>query len=406
MALDLEAVYKDLHRHPELSFQEHRTAKIAADGLAGLGIHVIEGIGRTGVVGVLRNGDGPTVLLRADMDALPVEEETGLDYASTQRATDSDGTDVPVMHACGHDVHVTCLLGAAEVLAASQSEWNGTVVFLFQPAEELGSGALEMIADGLYDRVPKPDIVLGQHVAPAPAGVVGVHAGPAFAATDDVRITLHGEGGHGSRPEATIDPIVMAAATVMRLQTIVSREIAGGETAVVSVGTLHAGTKVNIIPPDATLGINIRTYDTGVRDRVVSAITRIADAEAAASGATRAPDVELTDSFPVLYNDEEATARTVGAFVEAFGEARVIDPGRVTGSEDVGALATAVGVPIVYWLLGGEDPARFTSGLVNGTTDADIPSNHSPHFAPLPHPTLEVGVHALVTAAREWLAAA
>jgi hippurate hydrolase len=404
MAIDLQETYKDLHRHPELSFAETRTAGIVADALNALGLEVITGIGRTGVVGVLRNGDGPTVLLRADMDALPVAEETGLDYASTQRGTDPDGNDVPVMHACGHDVHVTCLLGAAEALVASKEQWSGTVVFLFQPAEELGSGANEMIADGLYDRVPKPDIVLGQHVAPAPAGVVGVHAGPAFAATDDVIVTLHGEGGHGSRPESTIDPVVMAAATVMRLQTIVSREVAGGETAVVTVGTMHAGAKVNIIPPDATLGINIRTYDGDVRDRVVAAIGRIAKGEAAASGAPRDPDIEVTDSFPVLHNDEQATQRTVDAFRAAFGAERVIDPGRVTGSEDVGALATAAGVPIVYWLLGGMDPKLFTHALANGTTDADIPSNHSPHFAPLIHPTLETGVQALVVAAREWLA--
>jgi hippurate hydrolase len=404
MAIDLQETYKDLHRHPELSFAETRTAGIVADALNALGLEVITGIGRTGVVGVLRNGDGPTVLLRADMDALPVAEETGLDYASTQRGTDPDGNDVPVMHACGHDVHVTCLLGAAEALVASKEQWSGTVVFLFQPAEELGSGANEMIADALYDRVPKPHIVLGQHVAPAPAGVVGVHAGPAFAATDDVIVTLHGEGGHGSRPESTIDPVVMAAATVMRLQTIVSREIAGGETAVVTVGTMHAGTKVNIIPPDATLGINIRTYDGDVRDRVVAAIGRIAKGEAAASGAPRDPDIEVTDSFPVLHNDEQATQRTVDAFRAAFGAERVIDPGRVTGSEDVGALATAAGVPIVYWLLGGMDPKLFTHALANGTTDADIPSNHSPHFAPLIHPTLETGVQALVVAAREWLA--
>jgi hippurate hydrolase len=404
MTIDLQETYKDLHRHPELSFAETRTAGIVADALNALGLEVITGIGRTGVVGVLRNGDGPTVLLRADMDALPVAEETGLDYASTQRGTDPDGNDVPVMHACGHDVHVTCLLGAAEALVASKEQWSGTVVFLFQPAEELGSGANEMIADGLYDRVPKPDIVLGQHVAPAPAGVVGVHAGPAFAATDDVIVTLHGEGGHGSRPESTIDPVVMAAATVMRLQTIVSREVAGGETAVVTVGTMHAGAKVNIIPPDATLGINIRTYDGDVRDRVVAAIGRIAKGEAAASGAPRDPDIEVTDSFPVLHNDEQATQRTVDAFRAAFGAERVIDPGRVTGSEDVGALATAAGVPIVYWLLGGMDPKLFTHALANGTTDADIPSNHSPHFAPLIHPTLETGVQALVVAAREWLA--
>lgn len=403
MAIDLEELYTDLHRHPELSYQEHRTAKIAAEGLRERGIEVIEGVGRTGVVGVLKNGDGPVVLLRADMDALPVAEETGLEYASTERGIDPDGNDVPVMHACGHDVHVTCLLGAADVLAQSTAEWSGTLVFLFQPAEELGSGALEMIADGLYDRVPKPDIVLGQHVAPAPAGMVGGHAGPAFAATDDVHVTLHGEGGHGSRPEATVDPVVMAAATVMRLQTIVSREVAGGETAVITVGTMHAGTKVNIIPPEARLGINIRTYDSGVRDRVVAAIERIARAEAAASGAERDPEFELTDSFPVLHNDEAATERTMSAFRSALGAQRVLDPGRVTGSEDVGALATAAGAPIVYWLLGGLDPALFTNAVVNGTTDAGIPSNHSPHFAPLIHPTLETGVQALVVAAREWL---
>ncbi|MGA0568418.1 amidohydrolase [Rathayibacter sp. KR2-224] len=403
MAIDLERVYKDLHEHPELSYSEHRTAKIAADGMRDLGIEVTEGVGRTGVVGVLANGEGPVVLLRADMDALPVQEETGLEYASRERGIDPDGNDVPVMHACGHDVHVACLLGAAEALAGSTDEWAGTVVFVFQPAEELGSGAVEMIGDGLYDKFPKPDIVLGQHVAPAPAGVVGAHAGPAFAATDGFILTLHGEGGHGSRPEATVDPVVMAAATVMRLQTIVSREIAGGETAVVTVGTMHAGTKSNIIPPDATLGINVRTYDTGVRDRVIAGIRRIAEAEAAASGAERLPDVELTESFPVLHNDEEATARTVQAFRSAFGSNRVIDPGRVTGSEDVSALATAAGAPIVFWLLGGLDPQLFTTALSNGTTDAGIPSNHSPHFAPLIHPTLETGVQALVVGAREWL---
>ncbi|GAB3801789.1 amidohydrolase [Humibacter antri] len=403
MAIDLEATYKDLHRHPELSYQEHRTAKIAADGLRDLGIEVIVGVGRTGVVGVLKNGDGPVVLLRADMDALPVAEETGLDYASAERGVDPDGNEVSVMHACGHDVHVTCLLGAAEVLAGSRPQWRGTVVFLFQPAEELGSGALEMIADGLYDRVPRPDIVLGQHVAPAPAGMVGAHAGPAFAATDDLLVTLHGKGGHGSRPESTVDPVVMAAATVLRLQTIVSREVAGGQTAVVTVGTMHAGTKVNIIPPDATLGINIRTYDTAVRDRVVASVRRIAEAEAAASGAERDPDVTVTDSFPLLHNDEEATARTMDAFRAALGAERVLDPGAVTGSEDVGALATAAQAPIVYWLLGGMDPRLFTTALANGTTDADVPSNHSPHFAPLIHPTLETGVQALVVAAREWL---
>jgi amidohydrolase len=405
MAIDLESLYIDLHRHPELSFEEHRTAGIIADQLNALGLTATTGIGKTGVVGVLENGVGPTVLLRADMDGLPVEEATGLDYASVARGIDPDGTDVPVMHACGHDVHVTCLLGAVEALAADRAAWSGTLVALFQPAEEAGAGARTMIADGLYDRVPKPDIVLGQHVTPAPAGALGAHAGPAFAATDDIHVTLHGRGGHGSRPETTVDPVVMAAATVMRLQTVVSREVAGGETAVVTVGTLHAGTKVNIIPPEATLGINVRSYDPAVRDRVIGAITRIVEAEAQASGATTPPDVRRGEGFAALYNDPDATARTMDAFRAAFGEARVIDPGAVTGSEDVGELATAAGVPLVYWLLGGADPQKVAAAMAEGTFESDIPSNHSPHFAPLIHPTLETGVQALVVAAKTWLGA-
>jgi amidohydrolase len=406
VALDLEAIYIDLHRNPELSHQEHRTAKIAADGLRGLGIDVIEGVGITGVVGVLRNGAGPTVLLRADMDGLPVAEATGLPYASTARGVDSEGHDVSVMHACGHDVHVTCLLGAAEALVATRAEWAGTVVFVFQPAEEANQGALTMVRDGLYDRVPTPDIVLGQHVTPFPAGMVGVHGGPAFAAADSFEITLHGKGGHGSRPEATIDPVVMAAATVMRLQTVVSREVAGSEAAVLSVGQLHAGTKVNIIPDDATIGVNIRTYSTPVRDRVVAAVRRIVEAEAQASGAEREPEIVLGDSFPVLHNDEQASERLQNAFRTAFGADRVADPGAVTGSEDVGELATAVGVPIVYWLLGGFDPEVFAKAAAAGTVDRDIPSNHSPLFAPVIHPTLETGVKALEVAARTWLGSA
>jgi amidohydrolase len=241
MALDLAAVYRDLHANPELSFQEHRTAGIVADHLAALGYAVTTGVGVTGVVGVLTNGPGPTVLLRADMDALPVLEETGLDYASTARGTDADGHEVPLMHACGHDVHVTCLLGAAETLAAGAEEWSGTLVVLFQPAEEWGGGAARMVADGLFDRVPRPDIVLGQHVAPFPAGVAAVRAGAAMAAADSIDITLHGVGGHGSRPETTVDPIHLAASVVTRLHGIVSREVAPADSAVVTVGLRRCG---------------------------------------------------------------------------------------------------------------------------------------------------------------------
>jgi amidohydrolase len=403
---DLAEFYRDLHRHPELSFQETRTAGIVADRLRALGVETTEGVGGTGVVGVLRSGAGPTALLRADMDALPMLERTGLPYASTARAVDRDGNDVPVAHSCGHDVHVTCLLGAVSELAAHPERWSGTVLAVFQPAEESGGGAQAMIDDGLVQRFGRPDVVLGQHVAPLPAGVLAIRPGPAFAAADTVRITLHGTGGHGSRPETTVDPVVMAAATVMRLQTIVAREVAATDAAVLTVGTLHAGTKENIVPDRAELGLTIRTFDPAVRERMLAAIERIARAEAAASGAPRDPDIAVVEGFPALVNDEAAAVRTGRALAGVVGDARVVDPGVVTGSEDVGLLATASGAPCSYWLLGGADPAAFA-----GATDRDalaavvasLPSNHSPHFAPVVEPTLATGVAALVAAAHEWL---
>jgi hippurate hydrolase len=403
MALDLAAVYRDLHANPELSFQEHRTAGIVAESLTSLGYAVTTGLGRTGVVGVLENGAGPTVLLRADMDALPVLEETGLEYASTARGTDGDGNDVPLMHACGHDVHVTCLLGAAEALAAGAGEWSGTLVVLFQPAEEWGGGAERMIAEGLYDRVPRPDVVLGQHVAPFPAGFAAVHAGAAMAAADSIDITLHGSGGHGSRPETTVDPIFLAASVVTRLQGIVSREVAPADSAVVTVGQLHAGTKNNIIPPSARLGLSVRTFDDAVRDKVVAAIERITRAEAQASGAPAEPEFDYVERFPLTVNDPAATERTAQALRAELGEDRVLDPGQISGSEDVGVLATAAGAPLVYWFLGGFDPALFHAALKTGRMPEDVPSNHSPFFAPLIEPTLSTGVRTLVAAAREWL---
>ena len=394
----LRGVYRDLHAHPELSFAEHRTAGIAAGWLKDLGYEVIEGIGTTGVAGVLRNGDGPAVLLRADMDALPVREATGLAYASQ-----ADG----VMHACGHDMHVTCLLGAASELAASRQDWSGTAVTVFQPAEELAEGAASMVADRLFERVPRPDVVLGQHVAPIPAGTIGLRAGPAFAATDTLRITLYGAGGHGSRPEASVDPVVMAAATVMRLQGIVAREVSATDMAVVTVGALRAGTKNNIIPDDAELLLSVRSYDTAVRDSVLKAIERIVRAEAQASGAAKEPQVEPTESAPAVVNDAAAVDRTRGALAGVVGAERVIDPGPVTGSEDVGVLAAAAGVPIVFWLLGGADPAAFAGAAGPGDIArivADLPSNHSPLYAPVEDPTIRIGVDALTAAAREWLA--
>jgi amidohydrolase len=403
MTLDLAAVYRDLHANPELSFQEHRTAGIVAAELERLGLDVTTGIGRTGVVGVLENGAGTTVLLRADMDGLPVLEATGLPYASTARGTDPDGHDVPVMHACGHDVHVTCLLGATERLVADRDAWSGTLIALFQPAEEWGGGAEAMIADGLFDRVPRPDIVLGQHVAPFPAGFAALRPGVAMAGADSLTVRIHGIGGHGSRPETTVDPVYLAASTTVRLQGIVARELAATDAAVVTVGQLHAGTKHNIIPSEATLGLSVRSFDETVRTKVLASIERIARAEAAASGAPREPEFEYEERFPVTVNDPAAAERTAVALLAALGDGRVIDPGVVSGSEDVGVLATAAGVPLVYWFLGGSDPSLFGDALATGRMPDDVPSNHSPYFAPLIEPTLDVGVTALVAAAREWL---
>ena len=401
--MDLEALYRDLHAHPELSFDEHRTAGIVAEQLTALGLEVHTGIARTGVAGVLRNGDGPTVLLRADMDGLPVLEQTGLPWASTATAPGDDGHPVPVMHACGHDIHITCLLGAVERLVATTDEWSGTVVAVFQPAEEHGGGAEVMVQDGLYTKVPVPDIVLGQHVTPLPAGMVGAHPGPAMAAVDAFEVTLHGRGGHGSRPETTIDPVIMAASAVMRLQTVVSRETAPQDTAVVTVGTLHAGTKNNIIAPSATLGISVRSFDETVRSHVLEGVDRILRAEAQASGSPHEPTVAWGERYPVTVNDVEATERVNAAFAAEFGAEAVLAPGPLSGSEDVGNLATAAGVPLVYWLLGGGDPEVVRAAMEAGTVDTDIPSNHSPFFAPLAQPTIGVGVRALVVAAREWL---
>jgi hippurate hydrolase len=405
MNLDLEALYIDLHRNPELSFQEHRTAEVIARHLVDLGIEYTPGVGGTGVVAVVHGaGAGPIVYLRADMDGLPVREETGLDYASTAHGTDPHGVDVPVMHACGHDMHVTALLGALEQLSETRAEWNGTVVGVFQPAEEFGAGSRAMLDDGLLDRFPRPDVVLGQHLTPLPAGWIGVRPGTQMAASDGITVTLHGRGGHGSRPHATVDPIVMAAATVMRLQTVVSREVDPRDVAVVTVGAIHAGLKNNIIPTEATLEMSLRYPTAELREHVLDAVTRIVNAEALASGASEPPTIETLHTLPATINDPDATARTVAAFRSAFGDDQVMDPGMFTGSEDVSWFARDAEVPLVFWFWGGHDPHAYATAVAAGTVDSDIPTNHSPFFAPVLHPTIERGVEALVVAAREWLA--
>lgn len=403
MTIDLEALYTDLHRHPELSFQETRTAGVIARHLDELGIEFEEGIGKTGIASVIRNGDGPVVWLRADMDALPVPEQTGLEYASTARGIDPAGLDVPVMHACGHDMHVTALLGALEKLVATKDEWSGTIVAVFQPAEEYGAGSQAMIADGVLDRFPKPDIVLGQHVTPLPAGTIGVRSGTQMAASDGLTVTLLGRGGHGSRPHSTIDPVVMAAATVMRLQTIVSREVDPRDVAVVTVGSIHAGLKNNIIPAEAKLELSLRYPDDAARARILEKVERVVRAEAQASGAEEQPVIAVDHSLPPTINDVDATAQLTAAFDRAFGEGTVIDPGMFTGSEDVSWFARESGAPLVFWFWGGVDPVAYKTAKDAGTLERDIPTNHSPFFAPVIHPTLEIGVDALVTAAREFL---
>ncbi|TWF93484.1 amidohydrolase [Saccharopolyspora dendranthemae] len=399
---DLTALYKDLHAHPELSFQEHRTAAEVARRLEALGLEVTSGVGRTGVVGVLRNGSGPTVLLRADFDGLPVQEQTGLEYASTQRATSSDGSDVPVMHACGHDMHVTCLLGALDLLSDSRSSWSGTVVAVFQPAEEFGTGAQAMLDDGFLERFPRPDVCLGQHVFPFESGFVGMMSGPSMSAADSLKITMFGRGGHGSQPQNTVDPVVMASATVLRLQTVVSREVAGDDTAVLTVGSIRAGTKENIIPDQAELLVNIRSFDERVRERVLAAVHRIVRAEAVASGAEREPEFEQLTRFPLLVNDPEAASRTSSALRATFGD-HVVDLPPAMASEDVGLFGTAAGVPTCYWFFGGTDSARFQEAVAADNVARAIPANHSPHFAPEVEPTLTTGVKALTSAAIEWL---
>jgi amidohydrolase len=402
----LAELYKDLHRHPELGFQEHRTAGIVGERLDGLGFDVTTGVGRTGVVATLRNGPGPTALLRADMDALPVREETGLDYASTVTATDEHGKTVSVDHACGHDLHTTCLLGAAEALATARDRWSGTLLLAFQPAEELGAGAQAMVDDGLYERFPRPDVVLGQHVAPLPAGKIAGHAGASYAGSDSLRVRLVGKGAHGSMPEASVDPVVMAAETVLRLQTIVSREIPSTATGVLTVGSIHAGDAANVIPGEAELQLNIRSYDTGVRQRILGAVERIVRGVAVTSGAPREPTITEIERFPVVVNDAAALGRTLEAFAAWLGPDAILDPGAGAGSEDVGILATAAGAPLSYWLLGGTDPALFTTGDMSDPALLSVPSNHSPHYAPVIEPTLTLGVTALATAVRTWLPAA
>ncbi|GAA4751077.1 M20 family metallopeptidase [Flavisolibacter ginsenosidimutans] len=397
---ELEEIYKDIHRNPELSMQESRTSKIAADYLTKYKYEVTTEVGAHGVVGLLKNGEGPVVMLRADMDALPVTETTGLPYASTKVARDEEGKEVGVSHVCGHDLHVTWLMGAARLFSEHRDQWKGTLMAIFQPGEEVGRGAQSMIDDGMMKRFPKPDIILGQHVMVGEAGTVGYRSGAILSAGNSIKVKLFGRGAHGSYPQTSIDPVIMAAATAMRLQTIVSREIAPTETAVLTIGALQAGTKENIIPEDATLKLNIRTFNDAVKDHILSAVKRICCAECAASNAPKDPEFTDLDSYPLTENDAEATVKVAAAFKAEFGD-KAYETGPASASEDFSVFGRSWSVPYVFWFVGGTDPKTYLEAKAHNNINA-IPSNHSPKFAPVIHPTLKTGLQAMMTAALAW----
>jgi len=385
--------YTELHRHPELSLEEHKTSQLVAEKLTTFGYDVTR-LGGTGVVGVLANGAGPTVLARADMDALPVTEATGLPYSSEVDA---------VMHACGHDVHVSTLLGAAKLMADGRAAWSGTYIALFQPAEEVGAGSQAMVDDGLVTKVPRPDVALAQHVMPMAAGTLATTAGPVLSAGDSLKITVHGKGAHGSMPHMSVDPVVLASSIVLRLQTVVSRETKPGDFAVVTVGALNAGAKSNIIPDRATLLLNIRTYDNQVRTTVLAAIERIVRGECVTAGSPQEPEFEYYDQFPLTSNYADVTDKVTAAFAAHFGADVVNHAQPQTASEDFSHIPDAFGVPYTFWLLGGVDPDTYRAAVERGTVAQDIPANHSPFFAPVMDPTLSLGVQAQIVAALSYL---
>src|SRR5450755_3542175 len=400
---DAHALYVDLHQNPELSAHETQTAAKLAERLRSAGYEVTEHVGGTGVVAILKNGPGPVIMLRTELDALPVEEKTGLSYASKVHAKDDAGRDVPVMHACGHDLHMAAILGTAQIMARSKNTWHGTLMLIGQPAEETISGADGMVRDGLFTRFPKPDVAVALHVGnELPAGMASITPGIYNTNSDSVRITIYGKGGHGSMPQTAIDPIVIAARTILALQTIVSREVKPGEMAVVTVGYIQAGTKNNIISDHAEMGLTVRTYKADVRKPVLEAITRIADAEAQAAGAPRAPTIERYETTDAVYNDPALAERLRAPLEAALGKKNVITEGPISPSEDFSYFIEQ-GVPGFYFSLGGADPEKYTEAKAAGT---HLPSNHSPLFAPDVDPALRAGIAGEVAVLRNLLNAA
>jgi hippurate hydrolase len=397
---DAHGFYLDLHAHPELSGHETETASKLAARLRAAGYEVSEHVGGTGIVALIKNGSGPTIMLRTELDALPVEEKTGLPYASKVRAKDDAGHDVPVMHACGHDAHMASLLGTAEIMAHRKNTWHGTLMLVGQPAEETISGAERMLKDGLFTRFPKPDVAVALHVGNEhPAGAIGIVPGTYDTNADSLRITIYGKGGHGSAPHKTVDPIVIAARTILALQTIVSREVKPGEMAVVTVGYIHAGTKNNIIPDQAEMGLTVRTFKQDVRKQILAAITQITNAEAVAAGAPREPLIERYEWTDSVYNNPALAERLRAPLEAALGKDNVIIAEPITASEDFSYFVNQ-GVPGFYFSLGGADPQQFAEAKSSGNS---LPSNHSPLFAPDVEPALHAGIMAEVTVLRNLL---
>lgn len=396
----MRALYEDLHRNPELSLHEEKTAARIADELRKLGYDVTTGVGGTGVVGVLKNGPGPTVMIRAELDALPVLEKTELPYASHVTTHNDLGVEVPVMHACGHDLHMSAGIGTATLLAQNKARWHGTFVYVGQPAEERILGATAMLKDGLFTRFPKPDYVFAIHDGSGePAGKVGYVAGYAMSNADSVDVTIYGKGGHGSAPETTVDPIVIAARAILSWQTIVSRENDPQDPAVITVGTIHGGTKNNIIPDDVKLQLTVRSYKDDVRKHLLAAIERIADAEAAAANAPRKPTVTLVEGVSAVYNDPAVTQRLVTALTSVLGKDSVVQGKPIMASDDFAEYRRA-GVPIVMLSLGAANPAKFQEAQKTGVP---LPSPHSSLFAPDEEPSLKTGILVETSAVLELL---
>ena len=407
------ATYKRLHAAPELSHYEAKTAAFFAGQLRALGYTVTEHVGKFdrpewagyGVVAVMKNGGGPTVLARTDLDALPIEEKTGLDYASKVKTRNDAGQEVGVMHACGHDIHITTMLGVARMMATLKDQWQGTLVLIGQPAEETIDGARAMLKDGLYARFPRPDYALALHDNPEfAAGRVACVPGYALASANSVDVTIRGVGGHGSRPEAAKDPIVLAAEVVMALQTIVSRENSPLDPAVITVGSIHGGTRYNIIPDEVNLQLTVRAFKEEVRQKLLAAIERVTKGLALAAGVPgdRAPIVKVseTEATPATYNDPALTERLAGAFVKALGQANVSPAAPIMGSEDFGLFSLEHQIPATMFWLGASDPVKLQESRDTGRP---MPSLHSALFAPVPEPTLRTGVKAMTTALLELM---